>query len=126
MHANLSLSLCLSLYLFVSLQVTMMPRETGFLYFAGLSYTLNRVHCCQLLVRQSDRLDALLSSKGFVGGPQGAQGAPTSCQGGPLQGLDIRFREQRCAAATAAAAAAAAEDPMPSPEFIEAAGELLE
>ncbi|OEH74788.1 hypothetical protein cyc_05062 [Cyclospora cayetanensis] len=55
----------------VTFEVTVMPRETGYLYFTGLSYTLNRVQCCQLLVRQSEKLDGLLSNSNFVGTPSG-------------------------------------------------------
>ena len=86
----------------------------------GLSYTLNRVSCCQLLLRRSKKLDDILAAKGFRGAPQG-----------PLQGLDVRFKAADTAAAaaaagSAAAAATAADDLLPPQEFADAAGELLE
>lgn len=37
-----------------------MPKEEGRLYFTGLTYTLNKLQCTQLLLNQSSRLAAIL------------------------------------------------------------------
>lgn len=108
-------------------QVTVMPRETGRLYFVGLSYTLNRVQCCQLLLRQSAHLHAFLTSKGFKGPQGGTLGGPSwgvfkGCNNGdpdcPPEGFDVRLKT--------ATAAAAVEPGLPPAEFSEAAEELLQ
>lgn len=42
------------------LQVTVLPKEEGRLYFTGLTYTLNKLQCTQLLLNQSSRLATIL------------------------------------------------------------------
>lgn len=61
-------------------QVTVLPLETGRLYFAGLSYTLNRVHCCQILARQNARLWQLLEKHGLRSSASFAQSGESSSE----------------------------------------------
>ncbi|PHJ19738.1 transport protein trs120 [Cystoisospora suis] len=44
----------------VTFEVTVLPKEEGRLYFTGLTYTLNKLQCTQLLLNQSSRLAAIL------------------------------------------------------------------
>ncbi|CBZ54005.1 conserved hypothetical protein [Neospora caninum Liverpool] len=46
----------------VTFEVTVLPKEEGRLFFTGLTYTLNKLQCTQLLLHQSPRLLALLDS----------------------------------------------------------------
>ncbi|EPT28234.1 hypothetical protein TGME49_268330 [Toxoplasma gondii ME49] len=44
----------------VTFEVTVLPKEEGRLFFTGLTYTLNKLQCSQLLLHRSPRLLSLL------------------------------------------------------------------
>ncbi|PFH34455.1 hypothetical protein BESB_064860 [Besnoitia besnoiti] len=46
----------------VTFEVTVLPKEEGRLFFTGLTYTLNKLQCTQLLLHQSARLASLLDA----------------------------------------------------------------
>ncbi|KEP66613.1 UNVERIFIED_CONTAM: hypothetical protein HHA_268330 [Hammondia hammondi] len=58
----------------VTFEVTVLPKEEGRLFFTGLTYTLNKLQCSQLLLHRSPRLLSLLDFPKAPTEPPNARG----------------------------------------------------